>query len=166
MRKGSRARVRLGEKIRRRFEPVRVRCFRRPRFEQGDELCAGLGSEPAVVGRALERQAELKLLAKLRRLHDEARVVGRVRVCRRQRGQLVHSDGALDLLELPSLLELCYHRDGVGRLALCVQRDDRLPDDAVARPIEVARLKTRLLHPAQSRAARLGPQDSGTKKGP
>src|SRR5215203_7435725 len=78
----------------------------------------------------------------------------------------MHANGAVGLLKLFGLLELCHHRDWIDRLPLRVQRENRLPEDVVARPVEVAWLQTSLLHLPQRRAAGFGPQRAGTEKGP
>ena len=96
-----------------------------------DRLTGPVEAEPRDVVAGADQPAQRRHLA------DDARVVRRVRRRRHERRELVHALGAADRVERPGAVELVDDGDRVDRLALRVEREDRLVDVAVALAVEV-----------------------------
>ena len=98
--------------------------------EVGDLALAG-------VAHLHDARAGLDEAAQHRLLGDDRRVVAGVGRGRDEPGERVQVLGAAAALQLPGLGELVGDGDDVGRLAVRVEREDRVEDDLVLRDVEV-----------------------------
>ena len=98
--------------------------------------------------RALQQAPQQRVLA-----HD-LRVAARVARGRHEARELIDARRAADLLELAPLAQAVGDREHVHGLALVVEREHRLIDQAVAFPVEVLRAQPLLDHQRIQRAVR------------
>ena len=120
-----------------------------------DRLAGPVEAEPCDVVAGADQPAQRRHLA------DDARVVGGVRRGRDERRQLVDALLAAGRVEGRGAVELVDDRDRVDRLALGVEREDRLEDVPVALAVEVGGAEVRRLchRPDRERGEHHRPED-------